>query len=217
MENVQSIRNKFRIKHTTQQFTPDKSGVNTIELIGVQFLADEQCIFGNYNEEYVQKELAWYQTQSRSIDDMEEPVPAIWRAIADPYGFIQSNYGWCIWSEDNYNQYDNCFKQLNNDPNSRRAIMIYTRPEIQEDYNQNGMSDFICTNTVQYFIRDDKLISFVNMRSNDVVFGYRNDRAWQLHVQEKLAKDLGVECGDLIWNVGSLHVYERHFHLVEER
>ena len=71
--------------------------------------------------------------------------------------------------------------------------MIYTRPEIQEDYNQNGMSDFICTNTVQYFVRDDKLISFVNMRSNDVVFGYRNDRAWQLHVQEMLAKDLDVE------------------------
>lgn len=215
METIKSIRSKFRIKHIMEEFIQDKSGMKTIELIGMQFLADEPCIFGKYNEDYVRKELAWYKTQSRSINDIKEPVPAIWRSIANSDGFIQSNYGWCIWSEDNWNQYDNCLKQLKDDHNSRRAIMIYTRPEMQEDYNQNGMSDFICTNTVQYFIRDGKLISFVNMRSNDVVFGYRNDRAWQLHVQEMLAKDLNVECGDLIWNVGSLHVYERHFYLVE--
>jgi len=52
------------------------------------------------------------------------------------------------------------------------------------------------------------------MRSNDVVFGYKNDYAWQVHVHEQLANDLGVIPGEIHWNVGSLHVYERHFNLV---
>ena len=39
--------------------------------------------------------------------------------------------------------------------------------------------------------------------------------AWQHYVQQSLAADLGVEVGPLIWNVGSLHVYAHHFHLVK--
>jgi thymidylate synthase len=53
------------------------------------------------------------------------------------------------------------------------------------------------------------------MRSNDVVFGYKNDRAWQYHVLIQLAKDLKVEPGDIYWQVQNLHIYERHWHLVK--
>jgi len=76
------------------------------------------------------------------------------------------------------------------------------------------MSDFMCTNAVQYLIRDDKLNAIVQMRSNDVVYGYRNDYAWQEHVLKNMAQSLKVDCGNIYWNVGSLHVYERHFNLV---
>jgi thymidylate synthase len=82
------------------------------------------------------------------------------------------------------------------------------------DYRNNGRSDFMCTNAVQYMVRYGKLIAVVQMRSNDVVFGYKNDYAWQVHVHEQLANDLGVIPGEIHWNVGSLHVYERHFNLV---
>jgi thymidylate synthase len=93
--------------------------------------------------------------------------------------------------------------------------MIYTRPSMWQDYNRNGRSDFMCTNTVQYLIREGRLHAVVNMRSNDAIFGFRNDRAWQQHVLEKLANDLNVPSGNLYWNVGSLHVYSRHYHLVD--
>jgi thymidylate synthase len=53
------------------------------------------------------------------------------------------------------------------------------------------------------------------MRSNDVVFGFKNDKAWQDHVHQQLASDLGVEVGEMIWHAGSLHVYSRHFDLIE--
>ena len=76
------------------------------------------------------------------------------------------------------------------------------------------MSDFICTDSVQYFIRDGKLIAVVRMRSNDVVFGYKNDKAWEDYVHAQLASDLGVSVGSMIWHAGSLHVYEKHLNLV---
>ena len=93
--------------------------------------------------------------------------------------------------------------------------MIYTRPSIWVEYNENGKNDFICTNAVTYYIRNNGLQSVVQMRSNDVVFGYKNDIAWQQHVLESLANDLNIEPGFIQWQVQNLHVYERHFHLVK--
>jgi len=59
------------------------------------------------------------------------------------------------------------------------------------------------------------LQAVVQMRSNDVVFGYKNDYAWQQNVLESLSQDLGINPGFITWQVQNLHVYERHFHLVE--
>ena len=53
------------------------------------------------------------------------------------------------------------------------------------------------------------------MRSNDVVFGYKNDRAWQQYILNKMAEELGVIPGKIIWQVMNLHVYERHFDLIK--
>jgi thymidylate synthase len=83
------------------------------------------------------------------------------------------------------------------------------------EYNLNGMSDFICTNAVQYLIRDEELHAVVQMRSNDAWAGYRNDYGWQLHVLQQLAKDLKIGTGKIHWNVGSLHLYQSQFYLLD--
>ena len=98
--------------------------------------------------------------------------------------------------------------------------MVYNRPEIWCEYNIDGMSDFICTNAVTYYIRDSKLHAVVQMRSNDVVFGYKNDYAWQKYILDMLSYDVSsqyntIVSGDIIWQVQNLHVYERHFDLVQ--
>ena len=211
---TQDIRSALQDELVHSRFVTDKSGVKTIELIGVSFVADEPSIFGTVNMDYVERELEWYKSMSLNVEDIPGETPAIWKAVADADGVINSNYGWAIWSQDNYHQYEHVLAELKKNPDSRRAVMIYTRPNMWNDYNHNGRSDFMCTNAVQYLIRNGKLNAIVQMRSNDAVFGYKNDRAWQDHVQQSLADDLGVEKGKLIWQVGSLHVYERHFNLV---
>jgi thymidylate synthase len=150
------------------------------------------------------------------VEDIPGKTPAIWQQVASKCGKINSNYGWAIWHPKNYWQYENVLDELRASPNSRRAVMIYTRPSMWEDYNEDGMSDFMCTNAVQYMIRDEQLIAIVQMRSNDVVFGYRNDYAWQQYVADCLTEDLSLQKQPkIIWHVGNLHVYERHFDKVK--
>lgn len=214
MQNVRDIRKQLIQKYKAEDFVIDKSGVQMVELIGATFLADEPAIYGTPNENWHARELAWYQSMSLNVNDIPEPIPTIWKEVSSKYGFINSNYGYLIWSDENHNQYDNVLKELQSNTFSRRAEMIYTRPSIWKEYNKDGMSDFICTDSVQYFIRSGKLVAHVRMRSNDLVFGYKGDYAWQRHVQTILAQDLGVDIGDLIWTAGSAHVYERHLHMI---
>ena len=214
MQNVRDIRKQLIQKYKAEDFVVDKSGVQMVELIGATFLADAPAIYGTPNENWHARELAWYRSMSLNVNDIPEPIPTIWKEVSSKYGFINSNYGYLIWSDENHNQYDNVLKELQSNPFSRRAEMIYTRPSIWKEYNKDGMSDFICTDSVQYFIRSGKLVAHVRMRSNDLVFGYKGDYAWQRHVQTILAQDLGVDIGDLIWTVGSAHVYERHLHMI---
>ena len=211
---VTHIRQEFQYLLKNEAFIEDKTGVKMLEIRSASFVADEPSIFGTPNQDYIDRELAWYESQSLNVNDIPGGPPTIWKQVADKHGYINSNYGWCIFSKRNGSQYDNVVKELTAHPYSRRAVMIYTRPKMWEDYNLDGMSDFMCTNAVQYMIRYGRLNAVVQMRSNDVVFGYRNDYAWQKHVLQKLAKDLGVVEGDIYWNAGSLHVYERHFNMV---
>jgi thymidylate synthase len=215
MYNVADIRKQFIDKLSHEDFVIDKSGCKMLEIMGASFIANELVIFGTLNTDYAEREVQWYESQSLNVNDIPGETPAIWKAVATPDGRINSNYGYLIFSEENGNQYRNVLNELKQNPFSRRATMIYTRPSIWSDYNKDGMSDFICTNAVGYMIRDGKLHAHVVMRSNDSFFGYRNDRYWQNYVLKKLASDLHAEVGNIYWTCTSLHIYERHFHLVK--
>lgn len=211
---VKDIRNQFVKKYKEQKFETDKLGGKVIDLICAQFIADEEYIFGKSNEEYIKNELDWYLSQSLNVNDIKN-TPAIWKSVADPNGFINSNYGWCIFSKENGYQYENCLKELKHQKNSRRGAMIYNRPNMWEDYNKNGRNDFMCTYAVQFLIRNNILYSYVLMRSNDAWAGYRNDYAWHKYVLDKLGEDLNIKKRGIIWNSGSLHLYEKQFYLIE--
>jgi thymidylate synthase len=222
---VQDIRSYFKYELASENFTIDKTGAKTIELLGASFIANEPAIFGEPNDEYIKKEIEWYESQSTNINDIfgeDRDPPAAWKYAADRHGNINSNYGKLVFSEEYYQQFESVVVELDKNKDSRRATMVYTRPSIWTEYDKGGMSDFICTNAVTYYIRDDKLNCVVQMRSNDVVFGYKNDYAWQKYMLEKVAWAINglnpfdnLETGEIIWQVQNLHVYERHFDLVK--
>lgn len=213
------IRDYFGNELKEKRFTIDKTGARTIELIGASFLADKPYIIGLPNQEYIDKEILWYNSGSTNINDIygeEREPPAAWRYSANKHGEINSNYGHLIFSNKYHNQFNNVVRELQHNPDGRRATMVYNRPSIWSEYNENGKSDFICTNAVTYYIRDEKLHACVQMRSNDVVFGYKNDYAWAAYVVRSLCSAIGdsVTPGDIYWQVQNMHVYERHFELL---
>jgi thymidylate synthase len=211
----EDVRDEFAWKFQNKKFTG-----NTIEIIGESFLASEPSLFGQPNEDYIERELDWYQSASLNVNDIPGGAPKIWKQVASESGEINSNYGYLLFSEENGLQLDNVVKHFIQDLSTRRATAVYTRPSIHQDWNRDGMSDFICTNAVQYLIRDGLLHVVVQMRSNDIVFGYRNDRAWHKYVQQVLIEDLAehdiyVKPGPILWHSASLHIYERHFWMLE--
>ena len=217
MITIEAVREYFKSELKNKNFTIDRTGAKTIEMIGASFIADEEAIFGKPNDDYIDAEIEWYDSQSTNINDIpygDEP-PKAWQYSANEHGEINSNYGHLIWSEKYYNQFEQVINELEENPDSRRASMIYTRPSIWKEYNENGKNDFICPNSVTYYDRDSKLHAVVQMRSNDVIFGYRNDYAWQSYVLHQLAWELHMDAGDIHWQVQNLHVYERHFDLVK--
>ena len=230
---VSDIRQHFIDELAAERFTVDRSGSKTIEMLGASFLADEPAIFGEVNEEYVNAELQWYKSQSTNINTLGEiygKSPAAWQYSANKYGEINSNYGTIVYSDKYFNQFEHALAELLSNPDSRRAQMVYNRPSIWKEFNENGKNDFICTNAQTFYIRDNKLHMVSQMRSNDVVFGYKNDYAWARHlmqemvtcynmsnpvVQETFHAEPLLTVGDLYWQVMNLHVYERHFNLVK--
>ena len=224
MLTTNDIKEIFINKYNAGDFRILYNGeVKTIEMQNAHFIADKDYIIREPNYDYASREIEWYKSQSLFVEDIPGKTPVIWEQCADEEGKINSNYGWCIWSNENGNQYKSCIRSLIKDPYSRQACMLYIRPSMQKDANKNGMHDFMCTYSVQCFLNDDietggyKLKYIVNMRSNDAVFGYCNDVLWHKFVANKMIEDLQTKLNKQVklehieWNAGSLHVYERHF------
>lgn len=214
---VNDIRMQFRGTYIEGKFAEN----DTIEILNASFIADEDIIFGSLNINYAKREIEWYKSESLNINDIPGDIPRIWQDIATEDGRINSNYGWCIFSSENGYQAQNALKTLFRDKHSRQATMIYIRPSMHEDSCVDGMKDFMCTYSAQMFIRNDTLHYIVYMRSNDAVFGYKNDRYWHNFAFDHLLDQLQtvypeLTKGNLYWNAASLHVYPRHYHLIEE-
>lgn len=227
MTNEQIILPVFKELHdklTNNTFVIDKTGVKVVELLSCQIKGliptQPELNFNNIRktpENYIKQEMQWYLSQSLSIIGYVDNIK-IWNDVCtkDSQKEVNSNYGWCIFSKENYSQYQFALAELINNKESRRACMIYNRPSMTIEYNRNGMSDYICTYNTQQFIRDDALVYIVNMRSNDAIYGFFSDFPWHCYVYTKFYNDLkqsypNLKIGEIIWNANSFHLYENNF------
>lgn len=217
---MKDIKDKF-----AELYKAYKNGEYELVNGTIEFLAPTYVIergeesFRPASKEYIEREKQWYLSQSLNVKDIPGKCPAIWDKVSDKDGFINSNYGWMCFSPENYSQYDECLKELKRDSNSRRATMIFNRPSMHKDqFGPAGdAQDFCCTFSYTYELRNGVLNMVVYMRSNDFGgFGINNDAAWGFYMLDKMAEDLGVKSGDLIWSAASTHVYERDFKYIED-
>ena len=139
-------------------------------------------------------------------------MASIWNQIADPDQNVESNYGTYLSP-----QWGWVKRELLSDPDSRRATFVINQPY----HKHKNDKDYPCTQYIQFFIRNNKLHMGVNMRSNDLVFGLCNDiftfcLFQQLMLNELKNSGLNIELGEYHHHAGSLHVYERHYSMIDE-
>ena len=166
------------------------------------------------SRKYLNAELDWYRSGDLSIEKIKE-FSSMWSKICDDYGYVNSNYGY--WAKhykcnDYITQFTWCAEELFNDYNSRRAIINYNNA----DHKYEGVKDFPCTISQQFYIRNGYLDSVVLMRSNDLIYGFCYDVPWFTLLQKELAKLLNIEIGHYHHYAMSMHVYERHFKMISK-
>ena len=185
-------------------------GQLTKELINwrFSFQNDQRFIYHKQmpmNLDYFAAELAWYiKADKRDVSITEHA--GIWKEMLNVDGTLSSNYGYLLWG------YEKAplkwvVKELKNDPDSRRAIAHINRPR----HFRPGVRDIPCTMYFQFFLRENKLQTLVHMRSQDAVFGLRNDLPFFWFVADVVATLLNKETSILHLTVGSFHIYERHW------
>ncbi len=163
------------------------------------------------NVGYACYEFLWYLRGDNADTSITERA-TIWRELA-AQGVLQSNYGQYIFEE---GQLERVMNELANDPDSRRASIMILRP----DHFHTKSADIPCTLGMTFQIRNMKLHMHVHMRSSDIVFGMGNDVPCFTWTQELLCNLLKrkwptLQMGSYYHTSDSMHVYARHFKMVD--
>jgi thymidylate synthase len=158
-----------------------------------------------WNKSYADFEFDWYLSGDRSVKEISKKAK-IWDTMHDGDYMVNSNYGW-QWNRNKQLQY--VIDELKRDKQSRRAVLsIYDGKEHSEYHH-----DTPCTLSISFYIIDDKLNMTVNMRSNDLIYGFCNDQYCFSKLQEIIAKELNVPIGYYYHFANNLHIYEKHFEM----
>ena len=169
---------------------------------------------------YVKKEMCLYLLGSDDARDFSK-ASKFWDNIKTKQGKINSAYGNLIFNkslEDGRSQFDWAFDSLKNDKDSRQSFMRYNNTSHQYD----GNKDVPCTFIQGFHIRNNKLHSTVEMRSNDIIKGTTYDIPSFILFQRLMLLRLrevypDLEMGTYTHFSNSFHLYSTDFELVEKR
>lgn len=161
--------------------------------------------FRKWSKKYAEREWKWYLSEDPSGFEISKYAP-IWKRHMDEDGNIRSNYGW-QWNRGN--ALNKVIRKLKKEKFTRQAVLsIYDSKEI-DTYN----FDTPCTNSIHFQIIDNKLCMTVNMRSNDIWYGFCNDQYCFSKLQNMVSKKLKLKVGWYYHFASNFHLYEQHFNL----
>jgi thymidylate synthase len=160
----------------------------------------------NFNLDYVKQEFQWY-LNAYPYDHRICKHAKMWEKIIQKDGRIFSNYGQ-YWFHDGI---DKVVETLTDDPDSRQAII----PMLNKGHLFKGNKDVVCSVGPQFRIKNGTLNIHVKFRSSDAIFGLASDLPTYWFLWEMVALMLKMPTGRFIFSADSLHIYERHFKMVD--
>ncbi len=149
-------------------------------------------------------ELLWYLAKADDVEQIAYYISA-YRDDAED-GRIYGAYGPRMFTMRGINQWESVAGLLKERGSSRKAVIQMLNAEDVA----LGKKEIPCTCDFQFMIRNGRLHMVSHMRSNDAFLGLPHDVFAFTMMQEMLARKLGVELGEYVHMVGSLHLYEEH-------
>lgn len=129
-----------------------------------------------------------------------------YRKYSDDGRTLHGAYGPRLFNTRRQDQVANIIKLLRRKPPSRQAVIqLFDANDLAEKHK-----DVPCTCTLQFMVRNGRLLMFTNMRSNDAFIGLPHDIFAFTMLQEIIARTLKIEPGSYSHAVGSLHLYKEH-------
>lgn len=194
---------------------------NLVEHKGVRYLEISPMLLINTNpkkrlitdaprkwdESKARAEFNWYMSGSNLVEDIIKDLPR-WADFSDDGVHINSAYGY-LWKP----QINPLVAKIKDDLYTRQAVV--TLYDGNKFLSYNG-KDTICTVSIQFIYRDGALHMHVNMRSNDLIWGYCNDQYSFSMLHELICMLTKLPVGTYYHYATSMHIYERHWHLLKK-
>lgn len=152
-------------------------------------------------------EFLWYMSENNKIKYIL-PYLKHWANYSDDNESVNSNYGY-QWKY----QLGDVIQKIKKDKYTRQSVVTLYDSRYSSYYGK----DNVCTPDFQFLLRDEQLYLIVNARSRDVIRGECIDQFTFTLLQELVANELGVDLGWYQVNIGSLHIYEEHFDLLNSQ
>lgn len=152
---------------------------------------------------YAVGELLWYLSGNNKLDAIKKYSKA-WENLSDDGETVNSAYGYRIFKQFGFDQWEYVKGLLKKDPNTRQAVIHI------KDASNKPTKDTPCTVSLQFLLRNGKLNLTTYMRSNDIWLGFPYDVFSFTCMQILMAFELGVEIGEYTHIAGSLHLYTRN-------
>lgn len=215
----------LRILLKEPEYSCAPRGMTINEITNFSFTIENplSCLYFNERrssqEKYIAAEFLWYFSGRRDLLFIEK-FASFWKNISNPNGTLNSAYGDLIFNKKNLfnkTQWEWAYDSLVSDKDTRQAILHFNTPDHQWTDNK----DFVCTLTGNFHIRENKLNLSISMRSNDAILGTATDIAFFCVLQMQMLNLLKpvypeLTLGTYTHFVNSLHIYERHFKLINE-
>ena len=207
----------FYYIHKNGRRTVNRKGQGLYEMRNVTLVLDPEAstyCLGRYpSQEYLEKELDFYASGSRQLEDAVK-MSKFWSKCSDDGKTINSNYGFLLFHDENkhgFTQFEHAINCLRNNPDSKKAVMTLYSKEHAYISNDNP-----CTLIINLYIQGDALNMQVIMRSNDLWYGLPYDLPFFRVVHYTALAMLkrtypNLELGYHIHQALNLHFYEWAF------
>jgi thymidylate synthase len=167
----------------------------------------------NVNMDYARAFAEYCKNGGENLEEILKLNPAAFRYVSDKHvKGHQVNYGKRI-----REQLQRVTRQLIADQGTRRAVIhILDKSDWLIIENSKATMEYPCTETLKFYIRQDRLHMIVNMRSQNLATVLVYDVYNFTNLQLMVAKNLNLKVGSYYHNMGSAHYYKNEEEFVKQ-